>query len=92
MVSVKVQMTVTNNRLAIIAIIETWLLTDDKPSNQSTKEYEFIIEPDETIRLSFEGKQVTPTQAAEMVLMKALLGLPTERDNIAVLGKRSIAL
>lgn len=84
-------MTFSNNKFAILALIETWILVNDKPSNQTTKNYEFLVEPDETLRLSFEGKQITPAEAAEIVLMKALLGLPLERDAIAVIGKRSIA-
>jgi len=90
MVSVTAKMTVADKKIAILAVIDTWLLTDDRPSNQSTRQYEFLIEPEEDIRLSVEGRQVTPVEAAEVVLMKALLGLPAE-TNIAMVQKRGAA-
>lgn len=91
MVRVTARMTVVDKKLAIVAVIDTWLLVNDAPSNQSSQEYEFLIEPDEDVRLSRDGKQLTPAEAAETVLMKALLGLPSERNNIAVVSKRGVA-
>jgi len=89
MLNIVAKMTLTETRqVAILAWIEFWSLATTPPLSQGTENFEFLVEPDPEIRLSFDEKQFTPVEAADTVMMKALLGLPA-RSNIAVVNKRN---
>jgi hypothetical protein len=79
---------VTDQRIAIWAAIEFWQLVNDKPSSSDTDSFEFLVEAETEVHLSFAGTTITPSEAADMVLMKALMGLPVKSSGITM-AKRS---
>ena len=89
MLSIVAKMTFTKDRrVAIVARVEFWSIETEPPSSQGTETFEFIVELEPEGSLSFEGETLTASEAADIVLMRAFLGLP-ERQNIAAVNKHS---
>jgi hypothetical protein len=91
MLSVIAKMTVTETkRVAIVARVEFWSLGSDLPSEpQDAENFEFLVEAESEVCLSFEGEKLKPAEAADTVLLRALLGLPAKSNNITAVNKRN---
>jgi hypothetical protein len=88
LLSVVAKMTLNEKRqVAILARVEFWSLETDPASSQGAEEFEFVAESEPEACLSHEGNRITAGEAADIVLMRALLGLPV-RSNVASVNKR----
>jgi hypothetical protein len=85
LLSIVLQTGITDQRIAIWAAIEFWQLVNDKPSSKETENFEFLVEAEADVHLSSAGNKITPSEAADMVLMKALMGIPAKANGIAVI-------
>jgi hypothetical protein len=90
LLNITAKMTITETQqVAILARVEFWSLMTEPPSNQGADDFTFLIEPETELSLSCDGVRFTPNEAADKVLMKALLGLPKASGISAV--KRNAA-
>lgn len=91
MLSVIAKMTITETkRVAIAARVEFWSLASDLPTEpQDIEDFEFLVEAESEVCLSFEGNKLKPAEAADTVLLRALLALPARSNNITAVNKRN---
>ena len=90
---VVVKLGLVEKRIAITADIEEWetqqVDKDAIPPEPRKERFEFLVEAAEEVRLSYRGTSIPPADAADVVLMKALLPEEIQRvGSISIVKKQ----